>query len=328
MRTLGWVTLGGLVVAVGAGVGAAFAERGERWHDGRGHHGWHHDGYHHGRGHGDGDHRGGWWRGSREVTKDDAAERARARFARLDANGDAVIDRSEVEAMVDRRMERRGGADKMVQRATRQIMRLDENRDGKVTREEAINEVTDRFDRFDLNGDGQISDPDLPPMMRGVGALKSDGGPGPWMRRGGGRMLGVLRQANTNNDDVVTREEAVAFAEQQFTRFDRNSDGTLDNADAEAFKTEMRAYRVDRFLNRFDAVQSGTVSREAFLQQAQQRFERRDLNGDGTITRDERHGGRWMEPEGRGEHGRGERQGDGPGRGDGGRDDADPAREL
>ncbi|MEM9030071.1 MAG: hypothetical protein AAGC70_17035 [Pseudomonadota bacterium] len=310
MKPIGWIAMGGIIVAAGVGAGAAFADRGERWLDGPGgmDRGYFDDD------HDRGERRGRWRRWFRgDLTKDDALARARSRFARFDANGDGVIDRTEVSARLEQRMSRRWRGNRRLERRMLRIRRADADRDGKVTRAEFRQRAEERFRRGDLNGDGQISDPDLPPFLRDQDALKRDAGLLPGRRfahgrrghkhgrhgpRRGARALQMLRRANVNNDNVVTKDEVMAAVDKRFDRMDRNDDNALDPADADTFRKEMITYRTDRFLNRFDSRASGRVTRDAFLKYAEERFARRDLNGDGRITRDEVGGprrGRWRE---------------------------------
>jgi Ca2+-binding EF-hand superfamily protein len=331
-----WVA-GGLAAVVGIGAGVAFAE-GEMGKRG----GWH----------GDRGDRGGMFRRTR--TKDDVLERARARFARIDANSDGVADRDEIAAMAERRMERRWGSRdgrRMQRRGQRMLMRFDVDRDGKVTQDEIRTRVAERFARNDIDADGAITDADLPPMMRGQNVLSSDIG---WMpRRRWRRRLERLRQANTNGDDRVTLEEAQAMAIKRFGRFDANGDGAIDAADREARQAVRRDYRVSRMLARYGAAGQDSITRDAFLAEIAKRFDRRDLDGDGVLSRSERwsgrggrggwrhhgrhdhHRGGWREGRHRYEGGRGERRGwrgedRGP-RGERGRErggDMSPEREL
>jgi Ca2+-binding EF-hand superfamily protein len=232
---------------------------------------------------------GGKGRWSRlPMTQDEFDATTRARFARLDKNGDGVIDVSEIEATLSKRVERRGhGRGHMAQRRMRAF---DTDRDGKVTKDEFTTTVRSRFAQLDLNNDGRITDEDLPPRLRGRDILASDSDMG---RRGpGSRILRLLRNADANKDGVVTLDEAMAAADKRFAGLDRNKDGVIDTADRDALRTETTDYQVKRFIHRFGADADGKVTKEQFAAKAKERFARMDLNNDGTISRDERPGWR------------------------------------
>ena len=245
---------------------------------------------------------GGKGRWSRQpMTQDEFDATTRARFARLDKNSDGVIDASEIEAALARRVERRGkDGGRMGQRLMRAF---DTDRDGKVTKEEFMASVRARFAQLDLNNDGRITDDDLPPVMRGRNILAGEGsGRGP-----GRRILRLLRDADTNKDGVVTLDETLAAADKRFARLDRNKDGIVDKADGDALRAETVDYRVKRFIHNFGADSDGKVTKEQFAAKARERFARMDLNNDGTISRDERPGWRRGHGERRGWFGRGGR---------------------
>ena len=253
-----------LLLAGGIGAGIAATE-GSR--DGRGHGGWHSrsDGDGHGRG------------GSRaRPTEEEIDARVRERFARIDRNSDGVIDRSEVEAMVSEGRRQPGGSS--AGRGMR--MAADENRDGKITRDEFLNSIKRRFADMDLDGDGKITEADLPPMLRGTGIL-AGGGRSAMEGRGGrgggmGPIIGRLKAADINRDGVVTLDEALESAGKQFARLDRNGDGVADQADRDLMGKEMADYRVLRFLHRFGAAKDGKITREQFTKTAKERMARMD----------------------------------------------------
>jgi Ca2+-binding EF-hand superfamily protein len=358
MRKSVWIIGGVAIAAVGLTAVGAVAQRGGDgfgYGDGDGWRGGHHGGGYHGRHHGYGERghgmrhggrgRHGEGRGKRwdrPATKEDYDAQTRSRFAEWDVNGDGVVDRGEVEARItgrmEQRMERRGGFGP----GMRMLRRLDEDRDGTVTKAEVEMYVTRMFTQMDLDGDGRITDNDLPPMMRGLDIIKGErpdfamgGGQHGWGHRGHGRrangrrggmpMLRHMLGADANKDGEITIEEAQNLAAKRVGRFDRNGDGNIDEADREALRAEIIDYRVRRFLHRFGADQEKGLTMEQFKTYRDERFARRDLDDDGVITRHEMRGGRGHGAghggPGRGERGEGRGRGRGPGGGEGPVDD-------
>ena len=279
---------------------------------------------------GDRDMRGGWFR--RGVSTQDFETRTRERFARLDRNSDGVIDGSEVEAAMSppggerRSGMREGMADRSMGRA---IGRTDANRDRRTTRAEVLDRVRRDFARMDLDGDGRITDADLPPVMRGRDVLKGAGAMGGGGRGGplmGGMMggLGRLIAADANKDGVVTLDEVLAEAGRRFDLMDRNKDGTLDSADRDAMAKEMSDYRVRRFMHANGAAKEGRVTREQFFATAKERFAERDIDHDGRSDDARPRRGRGPGPD----SGPGKRPDSGPGKrpdsGPGNRPDSGP----
>ncbi len=291
-----WIITG--VLATGAGL-TAVAAHGYRGHHG---HGWHHGegGYH---GEGRGMRR---WFGRGPVSKEDYDARTRSRFARIDANSDGTVDSEEARAMIERRMERRQRRWRTRRFGQRMMRRFDVDKDGKVTRAEFESRVTEMFGRADLDGDGRITDADLPPMMRGRDVLSGNGNMHRKGRRRGARFMRFLRGADVNGDNVITSEEAKVAAFKRFDRFDRNGDGTVDEADLTKMKSESVDYRVRRFMHRYGGNAQGSVTLEQFSKFRDERFARLDFNNDGKLTRDELPGKRGKKSrrwkEWRGEH--------------------------
>lgn len=237
------------------------------------------------------------------LTREQFDTRTRERFARLDRNSDGVIDQAEIEAAINDRMTAHhgwfgrshagAGPDQMDQRM---LHRLGAGADGKLTRELFRAEIASRFDEVDLNGDGRIDDSDLPPPLRGRNILGQFGQPG---AHGGGAMRWLAMLGVTARDGAIGRDDVLSAADKQFERLDRNKDGVVDKADMDLARKDMLSYRVQRFAHRFGAGADGRITREQFEAKAARQFARLDVNGDGTITRDERHQLGW----GGGRHG-------------------------
>lgn len=89
--------------------------------------------------------------------------RADREFSHLDKNGDGFIDARDLHALASERI---------ALASTRFFRRFDADHDGKVTKDEFSRSARERFADLDLDGDGKITDADLPPMMRGRGFLQ------------------------------------------------------------------------------------------------------------------------------------------------------------
>jgi Ca2+-binding EF-hand superfamily protein len=85
------------------------------------------------------------------------------RFGRMDKNGDGFIDAKDLEP---------AAAERVAFASKRFYRQFDGDGDGKVTREEFNRFAKERFAGLDVDGDGRITDADLPPLMRGRGLLK------------------------------------------------------------------------------------------------------------------------------------------------------------
>jgi Ca2+-binding EF-hand superfamily protein len=233
---------------------------------------------------------GGRWGG--EMTREAFDGKVRERFARFDLNSDGIIDVAEIEAALAKGGKHRGLRHRRADRDSADKER--ETRGGRsVSKSEYLDEVRRRFALLDLDGDGRITDADLPPNQRGRGVLSrlsDEQGQGMRGHRRGGPRLGFLHGATVDKDGGVTLDEVVRTTGERFDRMDRNKDGTLDRADRQVFGKEMTDYRVKRILHRFGATTDGKITREQAFKVAGEMFTRLDRNKDGTIGRGERPG--------------------------------------
>ncbi len=175
-----------------------------------------------------------------------------AMFERLDQNGDGVLTSEEVP------QERQRFFDLMMGRG-------DKNQDGKLTKEEFTASLSDRggsgragggrrpfdaermFERFDSNGDGEITPDEIPQRVQRMMQLDRNGdgvltreelsqgppgggfGGGPGMAPGGpgARAERMFERFDTNSDGTVTKDELPDGMQQFMERFDRNGDGMV-----------------------------------------------------------------------------------------------------
>ena len=182
-------------------------------------------------------------------------EIARERFNRLDRNQDGVLSQADHPrggpgGQWDRGRGQRGGQPHAAPGAKRgfdspppesggrapegapRLMELarkaDQNQDHQVTFDElkslAPGITEERFRRLDRNQDGVLTQADVP-----------EGDRRELMREGKGYVLERLKQADTDGDHQVTRDEARAafpnVPEHAFDRLDRNGDGVISKAD-------------------------------------------------------------------------------------------------
>lgn len=88
-----------------------------------------------------------------------------------------------------------------------------------------------------------------------------------------------------------TRSQAQQRADAMFARLDANHDGTLTKAEADQAAAQMGGKDGGRFAGRMTERlfgQADKVTQAQFEAQALARFDRQDLNHDGTVTADER----------------------------------------
>ncbi|MEZ5907570.1 MAG: EF-hand domain-containing protein [Hyphomicrobiaceae bacterium] len=287
------VVLAGATLAVGA-VGAAIAQ---------GHHRGHHMGPRMGKGH-MGSHMGGpmggrmgamegglrrlcadagprmqWRRAMREggIAWTQIEERRNGCFAKLDKNSDGVVDKAEVEAVVQAQLKER-----IEWRFKVMVHRFDTDKDGKITKEEFERFAKMRFAMRDLDGDGKITDADRPPFAHGRGR-RGSGTDAAEPKAGEGRGPGRGAGRGQRGRDVSWTDLAARRA-QLFARFDRNGDGVIDASEIAAAKTASMDYVVKRIMHRFDQNKDGKITKDEFHRFAKERFALADLNGDGKIT--------------------------------------------
>jgi hypothetical protein len=164
-----------------------------------------------------------------------------ARQAKVDTNGDGVIDRNEAAAhpklaerfdQLDRNKDGRIGPEERPQRGGEGgrgggMAALDTNGDGAIDRSEAAKapRMAEHFDRLDANKDGRITAEERP-QHRG---------------RHGGKGGGMAR-LDRNGDGSLTRDELAGRERilQDFDIVDDNRDGRLSPEEMKAYRMVLR----------------------------------------------------------------------------------------
>lgn len=103
----------------------------------------------------------------------------------------------------------------------------DSNQDGAITRAELIDWRKANFMRFDRNGDGALSDSDIPRFVRGtsIGAQFDD----------------LKAQFDINRDGRVTRDEFIGAPTVLFDAADANRDNIVTRAERDAAVANAKA---------------------------------------------------------------------------------------
>jgi hypothetical protein len=95
------------------------------------------------------------------VTMEEAGKAREQRFAAMDANGDGKVTVDEIDAMIDRKLQRR-----KIRMRYRMLGMLDANGDGVIDKDEMLKAGQRHFMRADLNGDGRLDRRELRIMKK------------------------------------------------------------------------------------------------------------------------------------------------------------------
>lgn len=102
-------------------------------------------------------------------------------------------------------------------------------------------------------------------------------------------LISRMDQADTNSDGNVTRTELIEWRKANFTRFDRNRDGVLSDADIPRFvRNTSIGVQFNDLKTQFDANRDGRVTRDEFIGAPTILFDVADINRDNVLTRSER----------------------------------------
>lgn len=101
---------------------------------------------------------------------------------------------------------------------------------------------------------------------------------------------GFWKEADANQDDKITQDEARAFADARFTEVDTNKDGIITRAEADALRAKhaakFKAKGEEHFAAK-DTNKDGKLSQSEVPRMPAEIFKKLDANGDGGITKEE-----------------------------------------
>lgn len=99
----------------------------------------------------------------------------------------------------------------------------------------------------------------------GVAALGTAAIAGPGFgHRHGKHGERLFQKIDANSDEIVTRAEVVAFADERMKEFDSNRDGQVTKTELQAGREARRAQRQKAVFQRLDANSDGVLSAEEF----------------------------------------------------------------
>lgn len=150
----------------------------------------------------------------RDMTRAQVEATAAEHFARMDANGDGVLNAADREA-----------------RRAKMFDRLDADNNGSISEAEFAARHAARGDR------AHAGHQRMEGGKRGGMKGHRTGGHRGMM---GGRMA-MARMADTNNDNAISRAEFTAAALKRFDRADADNNGTVTQAERQAAREKMRA---------------------------------------------------------------------------------------
>lgn len=102
----------------------------------------------------------------------------------------------------------------------------------------------------------------------------------------------LVEKADTNNDGLIQWSEFSALSDQKFSEMDADANGLVTKQERKVFREQMRDKRARERFAKTDSNGDGFISKEEFeaarAAQKHRRMERRDLNDDGQLDKQDR----------------------------------------
>jgi Ca2+-binding EF-hand superfamily protein len=196
---------------------------------------------------------------------------SQASFNKMDLNQDGYLDETELQKSVPYSKAQMG------ERGSGYIQRFDKNQDGKLSQEEYPGPAS-AFQRLDSNSDGFIDANEAPGTKPLNQPQKID------------RASGYIKNFDKDKDGKLSKEEYPG-SESAFKRADKNSDGFIDQTEAQTHSSmpQIQPQKEKRgigYIKNFDKDRDGKLSKEEYPG-SESAFKRADKNGDGYIDETE-----------------------------------------
>lgn len=155
------------------------------------------------------------------------------------------------------------------ERAAEMFTKMDANRDGTLNQADRAARHAAMFARLDADKDGAISKAELEARHREHG--------GKWRDK-----------AARPGKPALTDAQKAERRDRMFARLDTDGNGTVSRAEFDAVHAARMARGGKRGPAKRMATKDGTITRQAFVENALARFDRADADRDGTVTTAER----------------------------------------
>ncbi len=103
----------------------------------------------------------------------------------------------------------------------------------------------------------------------------------------GGGVMKMMKNADTNKDGNISKDELNAAHQAKFKEFDLDGNGSVTAEEVQKKMSERYARLAKKITRRFDKDRNGSVTEEEFMDNAASKLYRLDLNDDGVISKDE-----------------------------------------
>ena len=215
------------------------------------------------------------------LDKSEVPDRLKERFDEVDLNGDGKLDPEELKGVVAVLLKQ---TTPVLAQVVRHAKAIDADGDGKLSLDEFLKDTKKRFAQVDANGNEKLEEQELKPVLAAV--IKEFPGLAKFIRQ-------ELSAIDADGDHLLSLDEVIKKQKKDFARADADSDGKVDSE--ELMRAVARLLKPApgipaKILERFkaaDANGDGKLSRDEAPDRIKPNFDRLDANGDGLIDLEE-----------------------------------------